>query len=507
MLAQFALTARPVSWLVVVLGVGFALRGYHYLSNPPVWHDEAALLRNVLDKSFGEQLGPLFYSEAAPPLFLWIEKAVALRLGDDTFALRLLPFLASCAALVGMFVVGRRVLSGPALLVLLLLFACSDRLLWHACEAKPYALDVLIAVGLLALFAKRGQEEPVPAGLAKQLLLLAAVSPLLVFLSFPACFLLGGAGLALLPAVARARHWRTWGACGVFGLVLCGSFLALLFGPIHAQKNERMLSCWIHLFPPWDRPWLVPFTTAVRLTEVFRYASEPIGNVLSVFAVAGAVELWRAGRRRLLGFLVAPVALAAVAWLVGQYPIGPVRVMVYAAPAALLLIAAGVPPVLRWAQVHARLAVPVAAVFLLVPAVQAVYRVAVPWKRLEGAVPSRFVLGARRPDEPVVGARWEHAYYCRDLGPLYRAFDPQPAEPPTLPPASPVGLPARPGAEPVVTRLWIIGEADEESQRAYLNALPPPGTWRVLARRPFQDSVVLYVGRAPHVTRGPSPAD
>src|SRR5262245_52189814 len=79
--------------------LGLVVRAFHYLREPPVWHDEAALLVNVIDKTFLEQLGPLYWAEAAPPLFLWLSRLVALVCGDGTFALRLPPFLASCASL------------------------------------------------------------------------------------------------------------------------------------------------------------------------------------------------------------------------------------------------------------------------------------------------------------------------------------------------------------------------------------------------------------------------
>src|ERR1700748_299826 len=87
------------NWVGWLGALGLALRSYHYLRNPSVWHDEAALIVNVLGKGFRELLGPLFFAEAGPPLFLWVERAVSLVLGDSTFALRLLPFLASCAGL------------------------------------------------------------------------------------------------------------------------------------------------------------------------------------------------------------------------------------------------------------------------------------------------------------------------------------------------------------------------------------------------------------------------
>src|SRR5690349_25066348 len=102
--------ARRLSWTSGVLALGLGLRLYHFLRDPSVWHDEAALILNVLDKGFLDLLGTLSFAEAAPPLFLWMEKLATLLLGDGPYALRLVPFLASCAALVLMVPIARRVL-------------------------------------------------------------------------------------------------------------------------------------------------------------------------------------------------------------------------------------------------------------------------------------------------------------------------------------------------------------------------------------------------------------
>src|SRR5436190_24369182 len=92
------LRCRFLFLLVIVAGI--ALRAFHFARDPSMWHDEAALVLNVLQKSFGELLGPLRFAEAAPPLFLWVERGVILSLGDSTFALRLVPFAASCLVVV-----------------------------------------------------------------------------------------------------------------------------------------------------------------------------------------------------------------------------------------------------------------------------------------------------------------------------------------------------------------------------------------------------------------------
>src|SRR4051794_2709308 len=125
-------SATPAVWAVVVFGL--LLRLYHLARDPSIWHDEAALILNAVGKDFAELFGPLFYSEAAPPLFLWVERVAFLVLGDSAIALRLCPFIASCAALVLLVPLARRVLPRAAVPWAVLLLACSDRLLWHSCE-------------------------------------------------------------------------------------------------------------------------------------------------------------------------------------------------------------------------------------------------------------------------------------------------------------------------------------------------------------------------------------
>src|SRR2546430_8915098 len=121
---------RPAWGILALVLLGLALRAYHYLRVPSVWHDEAALVMNVLTRDFAELLGPLRWHEAAPPLFLWIERAAFLALGDGVLALRLLPFLASCAALLLFVPVTRSLLPAAAVPWAVFLFACSEQLAW-----------------------------------------------------------------------------------------------------------------------------------------------------------------------------------------------------------------------------------------------------------------------------------------------------------------------------------------------------------------------------------------
>ena len=182
------------------------------------------------------------------------------------------------------------------------------------------------------------------------------------------------------------------------------------------------------------------------------------------------------------------MALNVVAWLTSSYPLDASRVVAYATPAALVLIAAGIPPVWSWFRAWGKFApVPLLAL-LLAPVALGALRTVRPWNRLDSAAPTAFVLGQRQPDEPVVGIWWEQRYYCRELGPLYRDLVTLPTEPPSpLPAAGAIGE--------CVQSLWLLSSHDPVEQQAHLAQLRPSANWRMAAAYPFRDVVVLHVRR------------
>jgi hypothetical protein len=468
------MSARIRFVVVGLVVLGLALRGYHYFRCPSVWHDEAALVVNVLDADFGRLLGPLRFHEAAPPLFLWLERAVRLALGDGVYALRLPPFLASCAALLLMTWVARRLLAPQAVPWAVLLFACSEQLLWHACEAKPYAFDVLAAVLVLAVHAGL-RHGP----LVRQLLAYAALAPVLIFLSYPACFLYGGVLAALLPAVGRARRATGWLAYLLLAAAVAGPFLALVLGPVRAQHDAEMASCWTNFFPDWGRPWRVPVWAAGAGLDVFRYCVKPLGQTLAPFAALGAVAWWRSGGRARVALLAVPVGLAFVASLLNRYPFGGARVMVYAAPAVALLAAAGAARALDWLRERGRLlAFGALAVGLLVPLWSSAETVARPWARPDVSGAAEYVAARRRPADAVAGNDWTHAYYFRKLGPAFHPLD------------------AGPAADAADERCWLVytEQADGDARTAHALGFAPAG-WRAVERRDFAFTTVLLLAR------------
>lgn len=436
------------------LALGLALRAVYYLRDPALWHDELYVVYNLLHKGFGELLGPLTFHQAAPPLFLWLEKAALIGLGDSTYALRLPAFAASC---VGLCLLGRaapNLVHRRAVPWAIFFIACSDSVLWHSCEVKPYTFDVL-AAALLVWLHTRWRDRPV----AYPLIGYAALAPVLLGLSYSTAFLYGGLLLALLPSACRqGRGARAAYAAAVAVAALTLAVLAL--GPMRAQRTDALLSYWkdLHHFPPWHRPWSVPLWAAVSSLEIGRYCFKPAGQILIGLAAAGGVRLARRQGGAAAVLLAAPSGLALVAALAGVYPYGGSRLHVYAAPALALLAAEAVPVALVTLGRTSRPAKAALVILLLLPAWPALGDALGPAPRADSARAAAYVAGRLRSHDRVAGTNPESLYYFRALGASYTAVgEPSPLARPVAP------VPTVPGG-----RLWLLVRGDRLTDRLAL---------------------------------------
>jgi len=123
--------------LIALIVLGIAARLVRYAQGIPFWSDECFLAVNFIDRGYLDLISPLENGQVCPLLFLWIERTAVLALGFSEWSLRLFPLLCGLASVVLFERVARRILSGPALLAAVGVFAASVHPIRHAAEAKP----------------------------------------------------------------------------------------------------------------------------------------------------------------------------------------------------------------------------------------------------------------------------------------------------------------------------------------------------------------------------------
>lgn len=326
------------SLLLAVVLLGITVRAVQFAWKTSLWHDEALVTLNVMHRSYGQLLRPLDYEQAAPPAFLWAEKWMLTHFGFGEYQLRLVSLLCGAFSVPLFALLAWRLFPAPVALCAAALFAFCDKLIWHSAEVKQYGPDVFAAVVLMFLVI--GWRRPV--SFVGRTLLVCLVAAVLVWFSFPAVFVFGGASLVLLARlVRRGPPWSgaevaSWVAGN--GLVL-GSFCLLYLLTVRGH-SDYLDNYWREHFADWHRPLFVPVWI---LQEVYRLCDHPyrsFGWLVLPAAVLGCVFLYRTRRANVLVACMAPVALCLVAALAQKYPFTGERITIFLAPALFILVGA-----------------------------------------------------------------------------------------------------------------------------------------------------------------------
>ena len=337
--------------LITLLCIGAALRIYAYAANPSLWLDEASLAHNIIGRSFAGLLAPLDRQQVAPLGFLWLEKIAVSLFGTSEYALRLVPLLASLAALPLFAHLARRLLSPVAALFALAIFAVSIPLLYFAAETKQYSLDVTMALALFALalpLRLREQPDPHPFHLSpKRAAALAAVGAAAPWLSQPSVFALGGVGLYLmLPLLRSAAPERRRAAPllgAIFSLWAVSGAASIIrsLSLISAADRADLNRFWGDAFLPLSSGLVASARWVVSSTaEIFGWFFPPLVATLALaLFVLGIIALARR-RDGTATLLLAPLGFALFASALRIYPLS-YRLVLFTAPSLLLATGAG----------------------------------------------------------------------------------------------------------------------------------------------------------------------
>jgi hypothetical protein len=344
--------------LALLVALGAALRLWQYAADASLWADEADMALNLVTRSPAELLAPLQYRQVAPVGWLLAEKAAITVLGDGELALRLIPLLASLAALPLFVAVARRTLEPRAVVLALALFALSPTVIFYAAQVKPYASDIAVALLLLGGVLdldRRGAD----GGRAERLGVLGA---LVVWVSHPAVLLLSGLGAVLALQTWRARGRREGGAGRPVARMLLLWAAGIGAATLVARRSltpddvAYLGRFWAGGFMPMpprslrDLVWPLVGLHNVFAGGGLRY---PLPGVFSALAALGALALARRSPGVAV-LLLAPVGVALAASAVRAYPFSG-RTLLFLCPVFLLLVALGAetlwalrPPRGRW---------------------------------------------------------------------------------------------------------------------------------------------------------------
>ncbi len=340
-----------LAWLIIGLGIIFHL--YLYTVNRSLWLDEAYIVEGIITRSWSDLLTPLPNNQAAPLGFVAVEVAVTQALGTSEYALRLFPLLCGVLTLPLFYLLARRVLDGYATHFALAVVAFSPRFAYYSSDVKPYAGDALFATACL-LAAVWYFDNPRSF---RRLMVLTGAGAVALWFSYPAAFVLGGTGAAMLVGWLRLPDRRTMGRDLLVVAVFWGvSFLVHYRIWMAIQvTDEFLVTFWDHAFlpfPPWSGAalkWLfhLPFQVLINPTG-FVYPGVACG-----FLIVGLLVFVRSRSLSSLTVLL-PVGLLLLASAIEKYPAWG-RLLVFALPVIALLLGAGVGLLLRAAGTRHRL--------------------------------------------------------------------------------------------------------------------------------------------------------
>jgi hypothetical protein len=330
-----------------LMGVIIVLLVGESLLNRSLWLDEAMLALNIIEKKPLALLKPLDYSQAAPVLFVLIEKCFVLVFGDNDFAFRIFPLICGLASVPLFFgfssgLTGNRVI--PALALCLL--ACSRDFIYYSSEVKQYETDVFV---LCAIYFTAFSESSFVVRHRK--VLLSITGAVAVFLSNISVVALAIVGLLLVYRCLRNKADRSMYLVPI--LVWAGCEIINFFLFIYNNPNgPGMRAYWHDFFMPF--PWQAGFKDwlVTRISDIFssmlptpaviwHFPKLPTPPVLSMALYAmGLIDFIVSKRFRLLYLCTGPVILHLLLSSFQLYPFY-TRLTLYLLPLFLVVMANG----------------------------------------------------------------------------------------------------------------------------------------------------------------------
>jgi hypothetical protein len=332
--AASLLGSRDVSSAVriavyVAVAVGVVLRTIELAANRSLSQDEAMLALNVVNRPFSGLFHRLDFLQGAPVGFLSLQKGFVEALGNHEYSLRAVSFIAGAFAVALFLLAAREFVVSAAVPIAVVVFALSDPLITWTVWAKPYAVDVLFTVLLLALGARAARTAA-----TRPLVAFALTGAAAIWFSYASIFVLAGISIALVGGALLRRDTARALRAAVASIPWLACFAGFALTMLHNVKLLQQLTClscpeqgaggtsvseWVKV-----RGSLGEFRYISGIPHFIQHGSIDAGLLLFLIALAfWAAGIWSIATRsaELAAMLVAPLVFMVIAWGFDQYPI------------------------------------------------------------------------------------------------------------------------------------------------------------------------------------------
>jgi len=345
--------------IAVVLSVLAMVNGIHVKS---LLLDEAFFARNL--QNFPQ--GYTYQSAPSAPLFYLISYTLVLLLGDAEWVLRLFPLITAVAGLLVMLRLVWKHFSRMTAVLTGILTASSIPLIEYGANAHPYATDffcsVILLLSALAYLCQPSRNN------WWVWIVVAFVS---VTLSLPAVFVVVTFAVLLVVRDIQKRSFQDLRQ-KMTGLIPLALFMIALGVFLYLPKagSRQDMFYWEGSFPESLLPWTVlkwAFTNTTAMLGYFFWSYQ--GGLIGLFLILlGTAWLLKKKQAVLCAVCWGPVILSAGVALFQKWPYGPIRVMLFALPFFVMLVASGLELVKDSVKTKVpRLVVLLAFITLLVP--------------------------------------------------------------------------------------------------------------------------------------------
>lgn len=328
---MFPRQTLPIMILIIMVGFFFRL---HDLDAAPLRGDEAFTVQSWAEQPFAVSLSQTATIEPHPVLTYAIFRAWGLAIGTSPFLMRLLPAMVGLLGIPAIYAMGRFILGAKPALIAAFLFAIHPFEIWHAQDARNYAIWAGVSLVALA-FGLRALKS----GKSAHWLLYGAAATIATNIFYTEMLTLVAFGVYVF--VVHRTRWQTirnWIPAAVVAVITSITSFLILQGVLIASGTYGGTTP-TRLELPRLLSWFLPAlifgeTLPVDLVNV-------IWPLIGIALFMGMFLIWRAHRRAaiLLGLLVGiPVALLSVAAL--RFNIFNPRYVLSVAPFLTLIFAA-----------------------------------------------------------------------------------------------------------------------------------------------------------------------